>query len=136
MKKETTKASKARTAKALRGSKFENKPHSLETTERFMQVVGEMMMQNRRTGGPYKDYRGVAESLHCSFTVFAQYQKLTRNVTIEMCYYLSTVHGINLNWLITGKGEKFLKDTGGVDGLEAIEKRLIAIEKELRGKKR
>ena len=85
----------------------EKKPYSHETTTRFMQAVGEIMMKNKREGGPFKDYRSMAESLHCGYTVFSQYADNTRNVTIEMCYWLHKTHGVNLNWLIAGTGEKY-----------------------------
>ena len=93
---------------------------SKEVTTRFMIIVGEIMMWNKRNDGDYKTYRTIAASLHCSHSVFSQYQDLTRNVTVEMICWLHINHGVNANWLITGKGERYYN--------QEVAQRLIDLE--------
>jgi hypothetical protein len=127
-------ATKLKTKTKLKGkAKPEFKALSSMVTSRFMEVIGEIMMVNKRTGGPYRNYREMADSINCSYTVFSQYTDLSRNVTLEMCCSLCIVHGINGHWLLTGKGDKKQGDKSNGDGvaLTKIERRLMEIEKRL-----
>lgn len=109
-------------------SDLDPKPLSADVTMRFMMMVGEIIMLNKRNNGPYQNYRAIAESLHCAHTVFSQFGGTTnRNVTVEMLCWLHINHGANLNYLATGKGERYYNQEVAVK-LQRMEEKTSAIE--------
>lgn len=110
---------------------YEHREMTRAITTRFLAQAHEIIALNKRMGGPYRTLRDFAKSVKSSSTMWSQYNDNEgRNVTLEMVAQMCRVHGINGEWLLTGKGEKYYAaDTSGK--LEMLEKRIQTLEGKL-----
>jgi hypothetical protein len=109
----------------------EHREMTKQITTRFLAQAHEIIGLNKRSGGQYRTLRDFAKSVKSSSTMWSQYNDNEgRNVTLEMVAQMCRVHGVNGEWLLTGKGEKYYNaDTSGK--LETLEKRMQLLESKL-----
>ena len=103
-----------------------------EVTLRFLIVMNEIIAVNKRNGGPCRNVKAFAASIHANASVFSQYddKNYNRNITLEMCCEIFRVHKVNMNWLIGGKGERFFS-IENASRLNLLEERLEALVEKL-----
>lgn len=117
--------------------KNDGREQSRNVTRRFMMLMNEIIMFNKLSGGEVKTAKAFAASIRSHYQNFSNYTSVEkeRNVTLEMCCELCRVHGVNANWLLLGKGEKYNQQDNH-SRLNKLEERMDAVEAKVGIKKK
>ncbi len=71
--------------------------------------------------------RSVAETLNCNQATIADYEKGRILPSIKVLYNITENYNLDINWLLTGKGEMFLAESGET----SKDERIMQLENEI-----
>lgn len=98
-------------------------------TDRFIQAMNQVILENRNSGGDIVDYSSYAISLGETPQNFHKVINKGQHVTTRLITIACEIYRISPTWLILNEGDMFLKEIG--NDITSVPKQLRSIADKL-----